>query len=442
MIKIRRGMDLPISGAPDLSVTETLTSRSVAVLGDDFVGMKPTMAVDVGDKVKLGQELFEDKKNPGVKYTAPASGTVSAINRGDRRVLQSVVIDVDGDDAIDFGAADIASLERQAIVDKLVASGEWVALRTRPYGKVPAINSTPAAIFVNAMDTNPLAASPELAIAESAELFEKGLQAIAKLSDKTYLTVAGDSSLSTSVAGVEVAKFDGVHPAGLPGTHIHFLHPVNESTTVWTINAQDVIAFGGLFASGKVHTDRLVSLAGPQVETPRLVKVNRGADLVALAAGNLKDGETRVISGSVLNGRIASGAEGYLGRYDVQVSALKEGHERPMLHFFNPGANRHSELNIYLSKFNKSKKFDFTTNTNGGERGMVPSGSYERVMPQDYLPTQLLRAILVGDTDMAQKLGALELVEEDLALCTYVCPAKYEYGSILRDNLTRIEIEG
>ena len=442
MIKIRRGMDLPISGAPDLSVTETLTSRAVAILGDDYVGTKPTMAVEVGAKVKLGQELFEDKKNPGVKYTAPASGTVSAINRGDRRVLQSVVIDVEGDDAVDFGTAEIASLDRQAVVDKLVASGEFTAFRTRPYGKVPAIDSAASAIFVNALDTNPLAASPELAIAEHAEYFEAGMAVVAKLSDKVFLTVADGSSLSTSVEGVQVESFAGPHPAGLPGTHIHFLYPVDATRTVWTINAQDVIALGALFTTGKLFTERLISLAGPQVEKPRLVKVQRGADLVALAAGNLKDGDNRVISGSVLNGRIASGAEGYLGRYDLQVSALKEGHERPMLHFFNPGANRHSELNIYLSKFNSSKKFDFTTNTNGGERGMVPSGSYERVVPQDYLPTQLLRAILVGDTDMAQKLGALELVEEDLALCTYVCPAKYEYGSILRDNLTRIEIEG
>jgi len=442
MIKLRRGMDLPISGAPSQSVAESITSRSVAVLGNDFVGMKPTMAVEVGDKVKLGQELFEDKKNPGVKYTAPASGTVTAINRGERRALMSVVIEVEGDDAIDFGAADVDSLERQAIVDKLVASGEFVAFRTRPYGKAPAVSATPAAIFVNAMDTNPLAADPELAIAANPEWFKLGMKAVAKLSDKVYLTTADSSSLTSDIANVSVEQFAGKHPAGLPGTHIHFLHPVTAESSVWTISAQDVIAIGALFATGKLYTQRVVSLAGPQVTEPRIVTVNRGADLVALTAGQLNEGETRVISGSVLNGRVAEGAEGYLGRFDVQISALAEGRERPMLHFFNPGANRHSELNIYLSKLSSAKKFDFTTNTNGGERGMVPVGAYERVMPQDYLPTQLLRAILVGDTDTAQKLGALELVEEDLALCTYVCPGKYEFGSILRDNLTRIEIEG
>ncbi len=447
MIKLTQGMDIPISGQPQQSITDSINTRSVALVGFDYVGMKPTMAVQVGDRVKLGQLLFSDKKTEGVAYTAPASGVVSAINRGGRRVLQSVVIDVDGNDAEQFAsypATELAALSREQVRDNLLASGMWTALRTRPYSLVPAVDSEPQSIFVTAMDTHPLAADPCVVIAEQEEAFSNGLQLLSKLTPgKVY--VCRDSAGSVPLIdadNISEQSFSGPHPAGLAGTHIHFIEPASAGRTVWTINYQDVIAMGRLFTDGKLYVERIISLAGPQVENPRLIRTTIGADLLELTAGQLKAGANRIVSGSVLGGRTASSGLGYLGRYHNQVSVLLEGRSREFMGWLSPGANKHSNLGIYISNLLSGKLFDFTTTTNGSQRAMVPMGSYEKVMPLDMLPTQLLRALIMGDTQMAQDLGCLELEEEDLALCTYVCPGKYEYGPILRDNLTRIEKEG
>ena len=445
MIKIKRGLDLPITGSPEQRIEDARAVRSVAVVGFDYHGMKPTMEVREGDRVKLGQVLFSDKKTPGVVFTAPAAGVGSAINRGDKRVLQSVVIEIDGDDAETFPAHDAKALDGlapQQIREQLIGSGLWTALRTRPYSKTPAVDAEPSSIFVTAMDSNPLAADPAVIIKEHAADFENGLKVLARLA-KVWLCKADGVSLpGEGVSGVSTESFAGPHPAGLPGTHIHFLDPVNESKSVWQINYQDVIAFGVLFTQGRIWTDRYVALAGPQVEKPRLLKTRLGANLDELTAGELKAGNNRVISGSVFGGRAVRGPIAYLGRFHSQVSVLKEGNERQMLHYLRAGVNKHSVLNIFVSKLAPSRLFNFDTSTNGSPRAMVPVGNYELVMPLDILPTQLLRYLVVGDTDMAQKLGALELDEEDLALCSYVCAGKYEYGPILRDNLTRIEKEG
>lgn len=446
MIKITRGLDLPITGAPEQSVAEMKKVRSVAVIGFDYVGMKPTMEVAQGDKVRKGQLLFTDKKTAGVRYTAPASGTISAINRGAKRAFESLVIDLEGDDEVTFTSYshdEIKALSREAVVSNLLESGQWTGLRTRPYSKVPDPAVKPHSIFVNAMDTNPLAAAPEQIIAESAEAFNNGLLVLGKLTEgKVFVAVAPGSSVEAVAGGhAEVHEFAGPHPAGLSGTHVHFLDPVGEHKMVWTVNYQEVIAIGMLFTTGRLYTDRVIALAGPSVSRPRLLRTNLGADLQELTAGELEDRENRIISGSVLSGRRAFGPLSYLGRQHLQVTVLEEGRQRDFFGWFSPGANRHSVLGIYLSQFMKGKRFPFTTNTNGSPRAIVPVGSYERIMPLDILPTHLLRALVVGDLDSAIKLGALELEEEDLALCTYVCPGKYEFGPILRNNLTRIEKE-
>lgn len=445
MIKIKRGLDLPIAGAADATITSK-KATAVALIGFDYVGMKPTMLVKIGDKVAKGQALFEDKKTPGVIFTAPVAGTVHEINRGAKRVFQSLVIKAEGDEALSFAqypAAQLASLERQQVVDNLVKSGLWTALRTRPFSKVPALDAIPAALFVNAMDTNPLAADPLPIIEQQKEAFVAGLDALSRLSDVLYVCHAPNANLpKANASNVRTESFAGPHPAGLTGTHIHFLRPVSANKQVWSINYQDVIAVGQLFTSGQLNSERVIALAGPAVSKPRLIKTVIGADLSELTRGELASNHSRVISGSVLSGRTANDVLAYLGRYHLQVSALAEGDQREFFGWFSPGINRFSRLNIYLSRFMPNKKFNFTTTSNGSPRAMVPVGAYETVMPLDILPTQLLRAIIVGDTDAAVALGALELDEEDLALCTFVCPGKYEYGDILRDNLTQIEKEG
>ncbi len=448
MIKVRKGLDIPIAGEPRQGGIERGQKiRSVALLGGDYPGLKPTMLVREGDRVRRGQPLFEDKKNEGVRYTAPGAGRVSAIHRGERRVLLSVVIELSGDGDESFTAhnsSTLSRLDRQRVQDQLVESGEWTAIRTRPFGKVPAPGSVPEAIFVPAMDTNPLAANPDIIIADEQRAFRDGLTVLSRLTDGPVWVCRAPDSTLPSFADEQIREetFAGPHPAGNPGTHIHFLHPVDMQRRVWVVGYQDVIAFGRLFTGGRLHTDRVVALAGPQVKDPRLVKTRVGASLADLTANEVEPDENRIISGSVFNGHRAKGPTAYLGRLANQVSVLREGHQRQLLGYLSPGLARHSVMNIYLSRLMPWKRFPFTTTTNGSERAMVPLGQYETVMPMDILPTQLLRSLVVGDMETAQALGALELVEEDLALCTYVCVGKYEYGPILRDNLTRIEAEG
>ncbi len=444
MINIKKGLDLPLEGAPQQAIHDGPAVKTVATLGEEYHGMRPTMHVRVGDSVKKGQIIFADKKNPGVTYTAPAAGVVKEINRGEKRVLQSVVIEVAGDESVTFNkfeASALSSLERQQVVDQLVESGQWVALRTRPFDKVPAIDSTPVSIFVNAMDTNPLAANPEVVIAEQQEAFNAGLTVLSRLTEgKVHLVKASGSNVSGNNA--ETHEFAGKHPAGLVGTHIHFIDPVSTSKVVWHINYQEVIAFGNLFLTGEVDNQRVISLAGPVVKNPRLIRTTLGASTADLTNGELEDGDNRIISGSVLSGTKAMGVHGYLHRYHLQVSVLLEGREKELFGWIRPGSNQFSITRAFLGHLSPKKLFSMTTTTNGSDRSMVPIGNYERIMPLDILPTLLLRDLISNDTDSAQQLGCLELGEEDLALCSFVCPGKYEYGSILRRNLTKIEKEG
>lgn len=446
MITIKKGLDLPIAGKPAQVIHDGAAITEVAVLGEEYVGMRPSMKVREGDVVKKGQVLFEDKKNPGVVFTAPASGTVTAINRGAKRVLQSVVIKLEGESQMTFAKYSIeqlANLTVEQVKQNLVESGLWTALRTRPFSKIPAIDSKPSSIFVNAMDTNPLAAEPALIIKENAEAFQNGLTVLSRLNEgKLFVCKAAGTSIPTiNASNVQVEEFSGPHPAGLSGTHIHFLDPVSISKFVWYINYQDVIAIGKLFTAGELYVDRVVSLAGPQVKNPRLVRTRLGANLNELTAGELADGENRVISGSVLNGHTAVAPVNYLGRYALQVSVIAEGREKEFLGWISPGSNKFSITRTVLGHFGH-KLFNFTTALNGGHRAMVPIGAYERVMPLDIIPTLLLRDLSAGDTDSAQALGCLELDEEDLALCTFVCPGKNDYGPMLRAALDKIEKEG
>lgn len=451
MIRIKRGLDLPIKGAPEQAIDDAKPVRTVAVLGHDYVGMKPTMEVKEGDKVKLGQTVFTDKKTPGVVYTAPGSGVVKAINRGERRVFLSLVIELDENDAdaVSFASypdTEIASLARDKVVENLLQSGLWTALRTRPFSKVPDPQSKPSSIFINLMDSNPLALDPEAVAREYSQDFVRGVNVLARLTDGKVYLCRRDGSFAgleneAFADNVVVEEFAGPHPSGLSGTHIHFLDPVSLNKWVWTIAFQDVIATGKLFATGTLWTERFIALGGPQVKRPRLLRTRLGANLTELMADELNEGENRVVTGSVLSGRKAAVPEDFLGRYHQQVTVLREGRERPLFGYLSPGANRHSNLGIYMTSLFKGRKIDMTTTTNGSERAMVPVGTYETVMPLDILPTQLLRSLIVGDLETAMNLGALELDEDDLGLCTYVCPGKYEYGPILRDNLTRIEKE-
>lgn len=448
-IRIRKGLDLPIEGMPEQRVEAARDVTRVAVLGVDFLGLKPTMKIAEGDRVRLGDPLFTDKRDPRIQFTAPGTGTVEAIHRGTRRVLQSVVIRLDeaDEEPAEFhnAAIGIDALDTDTIRNTLLATGLWTAIRTRPYSKIPLPDSRPDAIFVPVMDSNPLAADPGVVLEGLEEDFSQGLMILARLTEgPVYVTKSPSLRVPVPASDrVRVEAFEGPHPAGLVGTHIHFLHPVSASRTVWHVGYQDVVAIGSLFGSGRLRVERIVSLAGPMVLRPRLLRTRLGASTEDLVLGELPRAECRVISGSVLDGRHAHDWSAFLGRYHTQISVLAEGRQRELLGWIAPGRDKFSATNVFISSFQRDKRrFAFTTSQQGSPRAMVPIGSYESVMPLDILPTQLLRALLVRDTDQAQQLGCLELSEEDLALCSFVCPGKYDYGPVLRANLGQIEKEG
>ncbi len=450
-VLIKNGLDLPISGKPEQRIHSAKAVRHVAVLGVDHIDLKPTMLAVEGERIKLGQALFEHKKLAGVRFTAPGAGEVIAIHRGAQRLLQSVIIRLDetGDEELfsAYGAGQLAGLTEAQVVENLLASGLWTALRTRPYSKVPDPASRPAAIFVTAMDSNPLAADPVPIIAAQAESFGHGLTVLSRLGAMPLWVCqspAAALALPPGLAQLQQASFEGPHPAGLVGTHIHFIEPVDARKSVWHLNYQEVIAIGKLFTSGRLWTERIVALGGPQVRQPRLLRTRLGACIAELVQDELQAGDNRVISGSVWSGRHAAGWSSYLGRHHLQVCVLKEGTEREFMGWLAPGRKKFSQANVMLSSFlrKRGEEFDLTTSQNGSPRAMLPFGSFEDVMPLDILPTQLLRYLLVGDSDMAQKLGCLELDEEDLALCSFVCVGKIDYGPLLRRMLSQIEREG
>jgi len=445
-ISISRGLDLPIDGTPAATISGKKTTRA-ALIGDDYIGLKPTMLSAVGDRVSRGQPLFSDKKNEGVLFTAPASGVVSAINRGAKRKFESIIIDCDGDDALSFcdpgtGPKD---LDEQQLRDLLVKSGLWTAFRTRPYGKIPGIDHKPASLFVTAIDTAPLGPDTGLLYQRLRDDFMLGLEALTE-SLQIPVYVCHDGTLSDSDLSFEhvsLVSFSGPHPAGLPSTHIHFLDPVHEHKTVWHIGLQDVAAVGSLLRTGTLTGEPIVAFAGPSVKQPRHIQTIAGASIAELCADELVTGApSRQLSGSVLDGRQADEIKGFLGRYHQQISCIPEGDGRELFGWLRPGGDRFSVTRAFWSAFTKPQKLPFNTAVWGGDRAIFPLGTYEQVMPLDILPVYLLKSLASGNTERAKELGCLELIEEDLALCSYVCPGKNDFAPMLRDTLTTIEEEG
>lgn len=454
--KIKKGLDLPIRGEPEQTVEAAGTPDRVALVAADYHGLRPTMHVQAGDEVRRGQLLFEDKKNPGVRFTAIAGGRVTAVNRGAKRALQSVVIELDEDERagkasnVRFSAdtgKHPSSLSGDQVRDLLVESGLWTALRARPFGKIASPAARPKSIFVTAVDSNPLAGDPALALEGRGDDFERGLAALAKLTDgPVYVCTAPGAKLQVPREDrFRVEEFAGPHPAGTAGVHIHLLDPVDRHRQVWHVGCQDVAAIGRLFERGEIDVSRVISIAGPPVARPRLLRTRLGASTDDLAAGEASEGagEVRLISGSVLSGRTAQGEiHGFLGCYDQQLSVLREDRERELLGWMMPGTNKFSTLRAFVSGLLPGRKFDFTTSTQGSDREIVPLGLYEKVFPIDIPATFLLKSVVVGDLERAEELGVLELAEEDVALCSFVDPGKHDFGVHLRDILTTIEKEG
>ena len=450
--RIRKGLDLPLAGAPSQVVEPARAVRRVALLGDDSVGLRPAFAVAPGDRVVRGQILYEDRKNAGVRWTAPAAGTIDAIHRGDRRAFTSIVIDIDTARDEDAGTgAPFASftgtlpekLDRAAVVALLVESGLWTSLRERPFSHVPSPSVVPHALFVTATDTHPHAPDVRVALAGREEAFAAGVAALVHLTDgPLYVCLPPDLDVPLRAhPRVQAHRFAGPHPAGTAGLHIHQLDPVDVERRAWHVGYQDVAAIGTLVTTGRLDVGRVISIAGPGALRPRLLRTRLGASLEELAAGETAPGEQRIVSGSVLGGRTANGPGAFLGRYHQQLAIVPEPAQREAFGWIMPGSDKFSVWNVVVGALRRSP-LALTTTTNGGSRAMVPIGSYERVMPFDLLPTYLLRALASKDLERAELLGVLELDEEDLALATFVDPGKTEWGPLLRTMLERLRKEG
>lgn len=447
VFQVTKGLDIPIVGEPAQVVGTAQSSRTVAILARDYVGTKHRLLVEPGVPVLRGQPILAHRAYPEIRFVSPASGVVELVNRGEKRALQSVVVSVDPDGAQHAFEAfrPHADASRAHVLALLLESGLWTAFRTRPFSRIPDPSSVPASVFVTAIDTQPLAPDVDVALRGREEDFARGVSVLTQLTDgPVFICRRSGSVLGDGLRHprVRVAEFSGPHPAGTVGYHIHVLDPVSRGKTVWHVGAQDVARIGHLFATGVLDVSQVVAIGGPKVVSPRLVRTTLGASMVDLLDGELHAGATRVISGSVLSGDRADDERfAYLGRFHQQVSVIVEGAERRLLGWMAPGARMFSALPVFVSSLLPRRRFALDTGLHGSRRAMVPIGAYERVMPMDLMPTHLLRALTVGDIAWAEELGALELDEEDLALCAFVCPGKYEYGTALRRVLTTMAAE-
>lgn len=448
-LEITKGLDLALAGAPDQRVDpNNKVIKHAAVTGFDYVGLRPGIVVEEGQRVLAGEVLFEDKRNPGVKFTAPGAGIVEKVCRGEKRAFRSIMIALDegaaADESVKFEKYDSAALDtipEEKVRELLAASGLWTTLRTRPFSVIPKLSSTPHSLFVTAIDTNPGAPDPAIIIAERVDDFRNGLKVLSRICGrKLWVCKAPSADLpEEGIAKIETVEVTGPHPAGLVGTHIHFLDPVGLNKTVWTIGYQDVIAIGALFTTGRYPTGRVVALGGPMVKNPRLLRTRIGACLKELTEGELKAGEVRIISGSVLCGRaIEDNGLCCLGPYVNQVSVVGDGNPRELFAWTLPGFRKFSMARTVASWYLPRWAYSMTTALHGGHRAIFPNDALEKVMPLDIIPLYLFKALEVGDIDNSEKLGALELDEEDVALCTLVDVGKNDYTTTLRSMLNTI----
>jgi len=447
VIKIKKGLDIKMNGQAELIYVKAPRAKTYAIKPGDWHGLTPKIIPKLCDEVKVGTPIFYDKYHPEVKFCSPVSGILSSINRGSRRRIIEVVVEDDGKDTCEtFLQADPESLKREQVVENLLNSGLWPTIRRRPYTVIARADEVPKSIFISAFDTAPLAPDFDFLLKDSEEDFQWGVNALKQLTEgKVHLNLDGRfPSVRTlnNIKGVEINRFKGPHPAGNVGIQIHKLDPINKGDVVWVVQPQDVVAIGRLFRTGKYDPSVVVALTGARVKKPQYYKTIRGAEVSALLENQLMEGENRVISGSVLNGKQIDAENGYVGFFNSQVTVIREGNYHEMFGWILPGFKKMSVARSFASTWlMPNKKFDMDTNLHGGERAFVMTGEYEKVLPMDIYPMQLLKSILVNDIDKMEQLGIYEIDEEDLALCEFVCTSKTPVTKIVRDGLRALRKE-
>ncbi len=437
IIKLRKGLNIKLKGKAE-TVLETLpVPATVALKPTDFPGLSPKLSLKVGDEVKAGAPLFYDKYHTEIVFTAPLGGKVSQINRGERRRILEVVIETDtAAGYVEFIKARPESLSPEEIKDQLLKSGLWPFIRRRPYGILASPHEKPKAIFISSFDTAPLAPDYNFIIEGQMATFQTGINALAKLTEgKVYLGVS-EKSVFTNIKNAEIKQFSGVHPAGNVGVQIHHVSPINKGEVVWTINPQDVLFIGRLFETGKTDFSKIFALTGSEIEKPKYIQTILGTPVAAITDNRIKkaDYKQRIISGNVLTGTKVK-QPNYIGFFDSQITVIPEGDEYELLGWASPGIDKFSATKTFLSKIFPKKEYTLNANMNGGERAFVMTGQYEKVVPMDIYPVFLLKACLVDDLDKMEQLGIYEVVEEDFALCEYVCTSKIKVQDILRKGM-------
>lgn len=436
VIKLKKGLDIRLQGKAETVFAQVALPELYAIKPTDFKGLVPKMVAKVGDKVQAGSVLFFDKQHPEVKFVSPVGGELVAVNRGDRRVILEVVVKADNSVApIDFGKSELSKMSRQQVVDKLLESGAWTYFKQRPYNVVANPAAEPKAIFVSTFDSAPLAPDYDYIITQNEDAFQAGLDVLTKIAPVYVGTHNKGCSKAFSGAKCEkVTAFDGPHPAGCVGVQINHTNPINAGEKVFTIQPQEVVAIGKLFTTGIHDFSRIVVMTGSEMKKRAYVRTILGAQLTTMVSGNLEDGNVRLISGNVLTGTQVK-ADGFLGFYDSQITAIPEGDEYEFMGWAAPGFNKFSLSRTFFSWIARNKEYRLNANTHGELRAFVVSNEMEKVFPMDIYPEHLIKAIMAEDIDKMEQLGIYEVVEEDMALCEFVCTSKIAIQKTLRNGL-------
>ena len=439
IITLRKGLDINLQGKAVEKLVKLPLAPEYAVSPLDFEGVTPKLLVKAGDRVKAGTPLFFNKYNERVVFTSPVSGTVSAINRGEKRCILNVTVQADATQTYEeFAKLNVQTASREEIIDLLLKSGLWPMIIQRPYGIIADPSDTPKAVFVSTFDSAPLAPDYNFVLAGEKRNLETGIEAMRKLaSGKVHLGVrAGAEGEMASLKGAEIHTFAGKHPVGNVGVQIHHVDPINKDERVWTVNIQDLAIIGRLLNEGRVDRTKVIAVAGSEVKNPQYYRLIDGAPVASVLKDNLKPSPhtPRIISGNVLTGR-KTPADGFIGFYANMVTVIPEGNHYELLGWAMPRLNKFSVSRAYFSWLCPKKVYDLDTNLNGGERPFVVTGLYDKYLPMDIYPTYLLKAILAGDIDKMENLGIYEVVEEDFALCEFVDPSKIEMQQIIRDGI-------
>ncbi len=440
-LRLKKGHDIGIAGVPQKTYIEAGSVKSVALLPNEFLYVKPKLLVKEGDMVKCGDPLFIDKQNPNIKWASPGGGIVSKIQFGPRRVVQSIEITLDEDESYaQYETISIADSDRQKLIDKILEMNLWPLIRQRPFNKIADPKDTPKSIFVSACNTAPLAVDNNFILDGSDEAFNAGLALLEKLTEgDVHLAIHEDANSTslTSNDNVRIHRINGPHPVGNVGVLIHHMDPLNPHEVVWTCEPQHVLTLGRAILTGKYDPAMTITIAGPSTENPGYIKTRTGAPVETLSQGNIKEGNHRLIRGDVLTGKAITNVP-YLGLYDTSLSCIPESHERTFIGWLKPGSSKriYSLMQTYFGS--NSSQFSFSTLLQGGKRALIPFNAWEDVLPMDILPNPLYRAILAQDIDEMEKLGILEVVEEDVALCSFACPSKIDLGGAIRQGLDQI----